>query len=58
MQGQMKGRANQAPVGDAKMSLENWKHDAVNSVSMRERICPKIIRNMNTRPQEVWPALF
>jgi len=59
MQDQIKGRANQAPVRDAKMLLENWKHDAVNSVSMREIIfCPKIIPNMDTRPQKVWPALF
>jgi hypothetical protein len=48
MQEQIKGRANQAHVRDAKMSLENWKHDAVNSVSMRERIFPKTILNTDT----------
>jgi hypothetical protein len=58
MQGEIKGRANQAPLRDPKMSLEDWKHEAVTSVFMRERICSKIISNLDTRPQEVWPKLF
>jgi hypothetical protein len=36
------------------MNIKN----TVNSVSIRGRICPKVIRFMDTRPQEVWPALL